>query len=242
MAVAARPPLALRRWLMLPPEEVSEAALRAGAEALIVDFPGSRLSPEHARARLAHIARTAAVPLYARLAPSGADGTEADIAAAAEAGLSGVVPAGAGSGADVQRLGALLAVAEARASLADGAMTVLPCLDSGAGLLRLASLPGASPRLEALLWDGESLARDVGAEAARDPDGRWTGCCSTARGLVLAAAAAAGVPAIDARFSGGAGDPFRREAEAARRDGFRGKVACDAAQLAALQAVFATSG
>jgi len=223
---------------MLRPEDASESGAPAGADALVLDLPATNLSPAEARARLALISRASPAPLYARIPPLETDEAEADLAAAAEARLQGVVLTGAASGADVQHVAALLAVAEARAGLPDGALAILPCVDSAAAVLHLASLPGCSSRLEALLWDGEALARDVGAEAARDAEGSWTGCCSTARSLVLAAAAAAGVPAVDAPFRDPATGALRGEAEAARRDGFAGKIAVDAAQLAALADVF----
>ena len=238
MAVAARLSPGHRRWLMLRPEDAPESGPPAGSEALVLDLPATALSVREARARLVLISRTAPTPLYARIHSLETDEAEADLAAAAEAKLQGVVLTDAASGADVQHVAALLAVAEARAGLPDGALTLLPCVDSAAAFLRLPSLPGCSGRLEALLWDGESLARDVGAEAARDAEGSWTGCCQTARSLVLAAAAAAGIPAIDAPFRNAAAGALRGEAETARRDGFAGKIAVDAAQLAALAEVF----
>ncbi len=63
-----------------------------------------------------------------------------------------------------------------------------------------------------------------------------------ARELTLLAAASARVAAIDAAFPiTGDGQGLRAEALGARRDGFAGKMAIDAAQIAVINAVFAAN-
>ena len=60
-----------------------------------------------------------------------------------------------------------------------------------------------------------------------------------ARALCLAGAAAAGVPAIDTVFVDfHDSEAFRRECEAARRDGFSGKMAIHPAQVPIINEVF----
>lgn len=121
------------------------------------------------------------------------------------------------SGADVQRLGAKLAVREARLGLADGATRIVASIGDARGLMNLPSFAGASPRLAALLFE------------AQTPD------LALARGLVVLAAAAANVAAID-----GAGDPqrFAQEAALARDAGFDGRIATNGHDVATLNALF----
>ena len=150
----------------------------------------------------------------------------------------GVVLAGAETAADVQHLGAMLAVEEAEAGRVDGSLRIVALVTTGGGLFGMNALARASPRLDALAWDGEALALDLGAEQAREADGRWCDPCQTARTLTLAGAAHAGLAAIDAGLSSPDLDAFWREAEAARRDGFSAKLALDAAQAAIANEVF----
>lgn len=150
---------------------------------------------------------------------------------------AGVIAAVTG-GRDVQRLAAMLAVAEAKSGLDPQSVAIVAEIASGAGLLAAGSLTGCSRRLAGVAWDGEAFARDIGAAAAREASGDWIGPCSLARATTLAVAAAAGTRAIDAVCSTLDADAFRREAETARRDGFAAKVARDRAQQAAVIAAF----
>jgi citrate lyase subunit beta/citryl-CoA lyase len=218
-----------------------DRALACGADAVILDLQGgsgeNRAAAASALARIG--ARDGAPRLCVRINALGSVQVETDLEAVVGARLDVIVLPEARSGADVQHLAALLAVAEARAGLADGATGVVATVCSdGAALFAAGSLAGASLRLKALIWDGEALAADLGAAAARE-DGDWIEPCRLARSLTLAAAAAARVPAIDAAFSAAEDlDGLRREAEAARRLGFLGKVAKSPEQVAIVNAVF----
>lgn len=150
----------------------------------------------------------------------------------------GVMIDGVQDGADVQRFGAALAVFEARSGLEDGSLILIARIASGAGLLALGSFANASSRLRGIAWDGEAFARDIGARSARTETGAWTALCATARSLVLAAAASAGVEAIDAPFADANEAGFRREAEEAARDGFRRKVALSPLQAKIAAEIF----
>lgn len=142
------------------------------------------------------------------------------------------------SPADLERLGATLAVEEARAGFEDGACQIVIVAETGGALFGLNDFKAAGQRLQALAWDGEALSGDLGSEDARDRGGRWLDPCQTARTLVLAAAADARLPAIDSPFSGADPNAFRREAEAARRDGFSAKFVLDGSQAMVVNAVF----
>ena len=64
-----------------------------------------------------------------------------------------------------------------------------------------APIAGASARLEGLTWGAEDLSAELGAEANRDPEGRFLDPYRLARALCLAGAAAAQVQAIDTVYS-----------------------------------------
>ena len=90
-----------------------------------------------------------------------------------------------------------------------------------------------------LTWGAEDLSAELGAEANRDGDGHYTDPYRLARALMLAGAAAADVAAIDTVFTAFRDDErLKAECEAARRDGFTGKMAIHPAQVAAINAAF----
>ena len=143
-------------------------------------------------------------------------------------------------GASVQQLSAKLAVREAELGLADGATRIIAVADTARSLFAQASYRGSSARLIGLSWNAESLRADVGAERYRDRSGGVAGPYRLARDLTLLAAAAADVAAIDTAFADVSDvEGLRVEAEAARRDGFAGKMAMDAVQAHIINDVFA---
>ncbi|WP_164919612.1 aldolase/citrate lyase family protein [Hansschlegelia zhihuaiae] len=216
-----------------------DAGLAAGADSLVIDPRGPGSDRDRRRAAADALARIGgAIPTFVRVGLLDSDAAEADLSALAPLAPTGVLLPRTEESADLEHLGALLAVAEAKAGLEDGATRIIALVETGAALFGLIGFARASRRLAAIAWDGEALAHDLGGEAPREPDGRWTDPCQTARTLVLAAAADARLPAIDSPFSGASVEAFRREAETARRDGFAGKLALDARQAAIVAQVF----
>jgi citrate lyase subunit beta/citryl-CoA lyase len=106
----------------------------------------------------------------------------------------------------------------------------------------MGSYAGASRRLSGLTWGAEDLSADIGASSRRLSDGTYTDPYRLARALSLFAATAAEVAPIDTVFTN-----FRdkaglvEECEAARRDGFTGKLAIHPDQVAAINAAFTPS-
>src|SRR6202030_2933176 len=121
---------------------------------------------------------------------------------------------------------AKLAVREAVSGLPDGHVKILAlATETAASLFLAGTFAGASGRLIGLTWGAEDLSAELGAQANRDAQGRFLDPYRLARVLCLAGAASAQVPAIDTvyvDFRNEAG--LRRECEAARRDGFSGKM------------------
>jgi len=160
----------------------------------------------------------------------------ADVERCVAAGAQAALLRGVRRGADLGHLAALLAVAEARAGRADGATRIVAEVTTADGLLEIRSLVGSTPRLAGLAWDADALRADLGAAILRDSEGRLLPPLAQARSLVLIAAAAAGVPAIDTS-SAEDGEGFRQECFEALRDGFTAKLVTTAEQLRILRGI-----
>src|SRR5262249_40731516 len=116
----------------------------------------------------------------------------------------------------------------------DGGPTVVTLIETARGL-SAAEAVAAHPRVTALALGGADLAADLGAELAWEPM-LW------ARSHLVAAAAAARAAVVEVPYlhiEDGTG--LTREAEAARRLGFTGKLAIHPKQIAAINAAFAPS-
>ena len=217
-----------------------EAALASGADALVIDL--ARGLPEtqlRAARRLAATALRAAAArrpgprMLVRINPLETATAEEDLDAVMPAEPAGILLPGSLGGASVQRLGVKLAIREARFGLADGATRIIAtATDTAQALFGLESYRGCSGRLAGLVWSDAGLTRDLGAEPGAGP-------LRLARDWTLLGAIAAGVTPIDGPFRDAADrDGLRAEAIAARRDGFRAKLAVDAAQVAIINEIF----
>lgn len=200
-----------------------DAALRAGPDLVVLDVGAlgeAALAPVAARVRTA----MPRVPIFARL-PSLATGGIDAVEAALGASPDGVWLTDTIGRRDGECLAAALAVAEAQAGLRDGALRIVASVESPVGALRAASLAEVGPRLAAVACDGGAVAREAGAPAAGSETVR------AVRATAVLAAAAAGVPAIDASALA----PGAEGAALARRDGFAGVLVRDEAGIAALR-------
>lgn len=242
----------MRSLLFVPgdSEKKLTKAATAGADVLLVDLEDSvGLDNKVAARRIAagFIAATRETPgapaIYVRVNALDSGLTDADLDAVMAAAPAGIMLPKAGSGADVARLDAKLAVREATYDLADGATRIIAIATETAGaLFTLASYRDASPRLAALSWGAEDLSAELGAHATREPDGRWTRTFALARTLCLAGAVHAGAMPIDTVFTSYRDtDGLRAEAEEAARDGFTGKLAIHPAQVPVINEVFTPS-
>jgi citrate lyase subunit beta / citryl-CoA lyase len=107
-------------------------------------------------------------------------------------------------------------------------------VETAAGLVQAAEIAAASPRLEAVVLGYADLAASLG-RAAGDEPGRWL----HAQEVVLAAARAAGVQAIDGPFLGIRDQQgLRLRADHARGLGFDGKWAVHPEQVPVLNELF----
>ncbi len=91
-------------------------------------------------------------------------------------------------------------------------------------------------------WGAEDLSAALGASSKYDSNGELSFTYRLARTLCLAGAVAAGVQPVDGVFADFKDeDGLRGEAEAARREGFTGKLAIHPAQVPVINAAFTPS-
>lgn len=239
----------MRSLLFVPADSPRklDKALASGADALILDLEDSIAVSAKATARRmageflsAHAGQAGVPRLLVRINALDSGLADEDLDAVALHGPWAIMLPKSQSGADVQHLGAKLAVREAEADLDDGAISIIPiATETANAVFTLGSYRGSSQRLAAITWGAEDLAADTGAAVNRETDGRWTSPFQLARNLMLFAAAGAGVDAIDtvcANFRDG--DLLRRECVEAERDGFVAKMAIHPGQVAVINDVF----
>lgn len=242
----------MRSLLFVPADGGSklDKAVASGADAVIVDLEDS-IAPERkdaARvAALDFLKRAGAAKQRPRLLVriNGLDTgmTDADLDAIVTGRPDAIVFPKAEGGASVVHLDAKLTAREAIAGVPEGQIKILAQgVESAAGLFAAGTFRGASVRLIGLTWGPEDLSAELGAEANRNTQGELTDPYRLARSICLYAAAAAKLPAIetvyvDFRNSEG----LRHDTEAARRDGFTGRLAIHPAQVPVINEVFTPS-
>ncbi len=242
----------MRSLLFIPADSEKKLAkgFASGADCLILDLEDSvapeakQKAREQAFAFLADAVQRSPRPrLYVRVNGLKSGLTEDDLGAVMRAPPDGVLLPKCLNGAAIQHLGAMLAVKEAEHDLADGATRIMAIVtETAASIFNMGTYAGASQRLEGLTWGAEDLAACLGAEANRGAAGGYSFPYLLARSLTLFAAASAGALAIDAvhgNFRDFAG--LRRECEAAKRDGFAGKMAIHPAQIEIINEIFTPS-
>jgi citrate lyase subunit beta/citryl-CoA lyase len=229
--------VAARSCLILPddPRLEAEAWLACEASALLLDLRAPRAG---ALAFLRQAREFGARPaLYARLGPVERPDFDLALESMLRSPPDGIFLDGAEGGASVQHLAAKLAVFEARAGLADGAMTIIAgAAGTPAAIFTLGSYKDCSRRLVALAWERDALARALELD---DWPGVDAAPLVVARGLLVLGAAAAGLPALDApSLLPNDVIELRDECLVARADGFKGKLATTREEIAIFDEIF----
>ena len=242
----------MRSLLFVPGDSPKklQKGLESGADALILDLEDSVALDGKPQARaltcdflkeagaLAHRPR-----LIVRVNALSTGLTEADLDAVMPGAPDAIMLPKAEGGPDLTHLAAQIAVREAESDFADGATRIIAiATETGKGIFALGSYAGASHRLAGLTWGAEDLSADLGAETNRLENGDYADPYRMARSLLLFAAAAAQVDAIDTVFTAFRDEAgLRAECLAGRRDGFTGKMAIHPAQVAVINEVFSPS-
>ena len=217
-----------RTWLFVPalraPEWLAKA-VATGTDAVIVDLEDATAPNEKERARevVRGLSLGGSSPwVFVRVNPGPSARFAADVAAALQAGASGIVLPKASSAQDVRRVPAQVGA-------------ILVQVETARGVLRALELAESDPRVVGLGFGAEDLSADLGVERTRE-----IGEFATARSLVALAAAAAGVGAVDTPWFD-IGDPAGagREALLARQLGFTGKFVIHPSHVGAVGSAFA---
>jgi citrate lyase subunit beta / citryl-CoA lyase len=241
----------VRSFLFVPgySERKLDKALRAGADALVVDLEDSVAPAAKDAARRsalafldAHRATAPRPRLYVRINALSTPLADGDLDVVITGAPDGIMLPKACGGDDVTLLDAKLSVREALHGIEDGVTKIVVlATESAASIFTLGTYRGASPRLAGLTWGAEDLGADVGALQTR-ADGDWTEPFRVVRHLALFAATAAGVQAIDAVYADFRDlEGLKRDCAAARRAGFTGKLAIHPDQIEAINEAFTPS-
>jgi citrate lyase subunit beta/citryl-CoA lyase len=114
--------------------------------------------------------------------------------------------------------------------------------ETPASLFGLLSYRQPNSPLAAMSWGAEDLSAALGASSKYDESGELSFTYKLARSLCLTGAMTAGVQPVDGVFADFKDDEgLKRESEAARREGFTGKLAIHPAQVAVINAAFTPS-
>ncbi len=239
----------MRSLLFVPGDSTRkfERALVSGADAIVLDLEDSVAEAAKLAARglvsdfvAGNRDRPSRPLILVRINALDTPHWTADVAAATGAGADAIMLPKPRSGAYVTRLDAEITRLEAlRGGPLGTTRIVAIATERAASLLAMASYEGASPRLDALAWGAEDLSAEIGARTSADEMGAPTSPFRLARDLCLIGAAAAGVAAIDQVYTRlGDLDGLAREALAAARDGFQGKMAIHPDQVAVINRAF----
>jgi citrate lyase subunit beta / citryl-CoA lyase len=226
-----------RSWLFVPADSERKItkALDSEADAVIFDLEDSVAPAMKAVARdvlKSLLKRSGGPEWWIRVNPLGSEFIRDDLGLIGLADIQGIVLPKAESGGDVTELAHRTGTIPIHAIVTETA----------ASLFGLLSYREPNSPLAAMSWGAEDLSAALGASSKYDGNGDLSFTYKLARSLCLAGAVAAGVQAVDGVFADFRDDEgLRREAEAARREGFMGKLAIHPAQVPIINAAFTPS-
>jgi citrate lyase subunit beta/citryl-CoA lyase len=226
-----------RSWLFVPADSERKIAraLDSDADAIIFDLEDSVAPAQKSAARqiLSQLGKRSGGPeWWMRINPIGSEFHKDDLHLIGSGDIHGIVLPKAESGADVTRL------AHRTGNIPIHAIVT----ETAASLFGLLSYRQPGSPLSAMSWGAEDLSAALGASSKHDANGELSFTFKLARTLCLTGAVAAGVQPVDGVFADFKNDKgLRAEAEAARREGFTGKLAIHPAQIPVINAAFTPS-
>jgi len=242
----------LRSMLFVPGDSERKLGKVAGgpADALILDLEDSVAKDRLPLARgiVGEYLKSSrgsprAQQLWVRINPLSTADALPDLAAIVGGAPDGIVVPKINSGAEAALLGHYLTALETREGVAPGIIKILAvATETPAAMFTLGSFAGSTPRLCAMTWGAEDLPAAVGASTNLNDSGNLDFTYQLARSLCLLAATAAGVEPIDTvytDFRDGTG--LLKNAQAAHRAGFTGKIAIHPDQVEIINQAFTPS-
>jgi citrate lyase subunit beta/citryl-CoA lyase len=226
-----------RSWLFVPADSERKIAraLESEADAVIFDLEDSVAPGRKAAARdiLKGLPKRSNGPeWWVRVNPLGSEFHKDDLTLIGSAYVHGIVLPKAETGADVTEL------AHRTGNIPIHAIVT----ETAASLFGLLSYRDPKSPLAAMSWGAEDLSAALGASSKYDAGGNLSFTYKLARSLCLAGAVAAGAQPVDGVFADFKDeDGLRAEAEAARREGFTGKLAIHPAQVPIINFAFTPS-
>ena len=226
-----------RSWLFVPGDSEKKIlkALESDADAVIFDLEDSVVPDRKKVAReiLKTLPKRSNGPQWwLRVNPLGTQFHKDDLKLVGNAYIQGIVLPKVENGGDVAH------VAHRTGNIPIHAIVT----ETAASLFGLLSYRQPSSPLAAMSWGAEDLSAALGASSKYDDGGELSFTYKLARSLCLAGAVAAGVQPVDGVFADFKDDKgLRDEAEAARREGFTGKLAIHPAQVPVINAAFTPS-
>ena len=226
-----------RSWLFVPADSEKKIAkaIESEADAIIFDLEDSVVPGQKAAARniLKSLPKHSNGPeWWVRINPLGSEFHKDDLKLLGSAYVHGIVLPKAESGADITQLAHRTGTIPVHAIVTETA----------ASLFNLLTYRDPASPLAAMSWGAEDLSAALGAASKYDESGELSFTYRMARSLCLAGAVAAGVQPVDGVFADFKDDAgLKAEAEAARRDGFTGKLAIHPAQVEVINAAFTPS-
>ena len=206
-----------------------------GADCVLLDMEDSVPSSEKAAARILvkHVLAAVAFPAEAwvRINPLDAGGRE-DVEEVLIGRPHGICLPKAESAEDVLDLCEELSRIEADRGIEEGAIWIMPILETAKGILHSEEIASASDRVVMVSFGAEDYTRDVGARRTSD-------ALLFARSRIVAGATAAGVQASDTVYADVDDEAgLIEEAQRARDLGFDGKGAINPRQIGPIHCAF----
>jgi citrate lyase subunit beta/citryl-CoA lyase len=226
-----------RSWLFVPADSEKKIAkaLDSEADAVIFDLEDSvapAMKPGARELLKKLLKRSGGPEWWVRVNPLGSEFLKDDLKLLGVADIHGIVLPKAESGDDVTQLAHRTGTIPVHAIVTETA----------ASLFGLLSYRDPKSPLAAMSWGAEDLSAALGASSKYDESGELSFTYKLARSLCLAGAVAAGVQPVDGVFADFRDtDGLKSEAEAARREGFTGKLAIHPAQVPVINAAFTPS-
>ena len=226
-----------RSWLFVPADSEKKIAkaIDSEADAVIFDLEDSVAPGSKARAReiLKGLpARTGGPRWWVRVNPLGSEFLKDDLELIGSADIHGIVLPKCEGCWDVVDL------AHRTGSIPIHAIVT----ETAASLFGTASYRDPKLPLAAMSWGAEDLSAALGASSKYDENGELSFTYRMARSFCLLGAVNAGVQPVDGVFADFRDEEgLQREAAAASREGFTGKLAIHPGQVAAINAAFSPS-
>lgn len=218
-----------------------EKAFTLGADAVILDLEDACPVAEKVVTRplvAAALAHARECRGYVRVNALSTQFAFGDFAAVIRPGLDGIVLPKVESATDVRTADWLITQLERESGMAQGAVDLLPIIETAAGVIAVESIARASPRVRRLAFGAGDLTLDLALEWTRDE----VELLPHRSAVVLASRAAGLEPPLDSVWTDlRDADGFRASARRARGLGFQGKMCIHPDQVAVVNEAFTPS-